>query len=367
MSRLRKDQRVYSLIAVMVCAFSGCPQPMGPEILVESTGEARVVIELIDLGSAANRLEPSSIIVFGTFDKATHTITPLAGEFNEVDGSLIFTPFQRLSREGFYAAKDLVRGGMTIYDYTTYFRQDRNTAVWIYPPESAHIPANHLKFYVHFDEPMQPTESWKHFSLLDLSTGELVPRPFRHIELWDEDNQRLTLWFHPGRQKTGVNLNEDLGAILTEGHEYLLKIDKSWKTQAGYPLSRDEMHAFTTFAADHEQPAPEKWTLTAPTVNSKEPLLIAFSEALDFAMVGKMITSCTIDGEILELIHQPELNGKGLQLLNDGIWTAGQYVLQLNPRLEDLAGNSLERPFEVDLQSDQSDFAKRLTLTFEVR
>jgi hypothetical protein len=333
---------------------------------VEDTGEARVAIELIELGSAANRLEPSSIIVFGTFDKATNTITPLAGEFNEEDGFLIFTPFQRLSREGFYAAKDLVRGGVTIYDYTTYFRQDLSTAVWIYPPESARIPANHLKFYIHFDEPMQPTESWEHFSLKDLDTGELVPRPFRHIDLWDEHNQRLTLWFHPGRQKTGVNLNEDLGAILTEGHEYMLQIDKSWKTQAGYPLFRDEKHVFTTFAADHEQPDPETWKLVVPAANTNEPLLIAFPEALDYAMVGKMIMSCTIDGEPLELIYQPELDGKGLKLLNDSLWTAGRYVLQLNPRLEDLAGNSLERPFEVDLQSDQSNFAKQLTLTFEV-
>ena len=366
MSRLHTDQRVYHFIAIAVCTLAGCTQPLGPAIQVEHTGEARIAIELIDLGPAASNLEPSSVIVFGTFDKTTEAITPMAGTFNEEDGFLFFTPFQRLSQKEFYAAKNLVNGAINFYDYSTYFRQDQSTAVWIYPPESARVPANHLKFYVQFDEPMQPTESWEHFSLLDLDTGELVPRPFRHIDLWDQDNQRLTLWFHPGRQKTGVNLNVELGAILTEGHEYMLQIDKSWKTQAGYPLSRDEKHVFTVIAADHEQPDPEKWTVSAPKANTKEPLFIAFPEALDFAMVEKIATSCTIDGEPLDLIYQPELDGMGVRIFNKDSWAPGNYALKLNPRLEDLAGNSLERPFEVDLQADRSNFAKPLTLTFEV-
>ena len=31
-------------------------------------------------------------------------------------------------------------------------------------------------------------------------------------------------------------------------------------------------------------------------------------------------------------------------------WRPGQYSIAVNPLLEDLSGNSLERPFEVDLQ-----------------
>ena len=41
--------------------------------------------------------------------------------------------------------------------------------------------------------------------------------PFRETELWSEDGRRLTLWLHPGRQKTGVNLNTEIGPVLDPG------------------------------------------------------------------------------------------------------------------------------------------------------
>ena len=66
----------------------------------------------------------------------------------------------------------------------------------IYP--TAHtLPANHLKFYLHFSQPMRQGVFLDHCRLLD-DHDQPVTEPFRETELWNEDGTRLTLWFHPG-------------------------------------------------------------------------------------------------------------------------------------------------------------------------
>ncbi len=358
------------------CILTGCPVPPltpdAPYVVVDQ-GVARVSIELVSLGKAGENLAPSEIIIFGPYQKATKTITPMPGEysydFDDDPSFLIFAPHQRISEDILYAAQELVNGQITEYDHSSWYPDTDTTRILICPPDESELPANHLKFYVHFTRPMRPTESWEHFSLKDLRTGELVPRPFRHIDLWDEQNRRLTLWFHPGRQKTGVNLNEDLGGILTTGHSYLLLIDPQWKTQAGKPLdlSVKKRYYFTAIDADHEQPDPNKWELTPPTPDTVQPLIISFGEMLDFATAGKAITTCSSNDELIEFSQQADWDGTRIKIFPSKPWAAGDYTITLNPRLEDLAGNSLERPFEVDLSAETKDFAQKLTLTFEIK
>ena len=370
--------RMVCIGAFLCCCgiLTGCPDPpLTPDAPYVSAeyGVARVSIELVTLGKAAENLAPSEIIVFGPYHKATKTITPMSGEYSydndDVPSFLIFEPHQRLSEDILYAAQELVDGQITEYDHSFWHPDEDTTKILYCPSDESELPANHLKFYIHFSRPMRPTESWEHFSLKDLRTGELVPRPFRHIDLWDEQNRRLTLWFHPGRQKTGVNLNEDLGGILTAGHSYLLIIDPQWKTQAGQPLegSVKKRYAFTATTADHEQPDPNNWELTSPAVDTVQPLIVSFGEILDFATAGKAVTTCSNNEELIEFSQQADLDGTRVKIFPSKPWAAGNYTIALNPRLEDLAGNNLERPFEVDLNSEQTDFTRKLKLTFEIK
>jgi hypothetical protein len=365
-------------LSIFLCCcgiLTGCPEPPltpdAPFVSVEH-GEAQVCVELVSLGKAAENLAPSEIMVFGTYHKATKTITPMPGEysydFDDDPSFLIFTPYQRISEDILYAAQELITGQITEYDHSFWYPDTDTTRILICPPVESELPANHLKFYVHFSTPMRPTESWEHFSLKDLRTGELVPRPFRHIDLWDKQNRRLTLWFHPGRQKTGVNLNEDLGGILTAGHSYLLLIDPQWKTQAGKPLdlSVKKKYYFTAIDADHEQPDPNKWELRPPMADTVQPLIISFGEMLDLATTGKAVTTCSSNEIFIEFSQQADWDGTRVEIFPSKPWAAGDYTITLNPRLEDLAGNSLERPFEVDLKSKHTDLARKLTLTFEI-
>ena len=373
----KTTRRLYLVVFLCgCCILTGCPDPPlapdAPSVFVEQ-GVARVSVELVSLGKVGENLAPSEIIIFGPYHKATKSITPMPGEYrydhDETPSFLTFTPHQRISEDILYAAQELVSGQITEYDHSFWYPDADTTKILICPPDEMELPANHLKFYIHFSRPMRPTESWEHFSLKDLSTGELVPRPFRHIDLWDEQNRRLTLWFHPGRQKTGVNLNEDLGGILIAGHNYQLLIDPEWKTQTGRPLdlSVKKKYAFTVIDADHKQPNPNKWELTPPTADTIEPLIISFGEMLDFATAGKAITTCSSNETLIEFSQQADWDGTRVKIFPSKPWAAGDYTIAINPRLEDLAGNSLERPFEVDLSAEMTDFAQKLTLTFEIK
>ena len=99
---------------------TGCPDPQltpdAPYVSAEY-GVARVSIELVTLGKAAENLAPSEIIVFGPYHKATKTITPMSGEYSydndDVPSFLIFEPHQRLSEDILYAAQELVDGQIT--------------------------------------------------------------------------------------------------------------------------------------------------------------------------------------------------------------------------------------------------------------
>ena len=89
-------------------------------------------------------------------------------------------------------------------------------------PSAEVLPANHLKFYVHFPEPMREGVFLDYCALLD-EHGQPVLEPFRETELWSDDRRRLTLWLHPGRQKAGVNLNVEFGPVLEPGRRYTLR------------------------------------------------------------------------------------------------------------------------------------------------
>lgn len=233
--------------------------------------------------------------------------------------------------------------------------QKRTTprVVAIYPSGDL-LPANHLKFYIDFSEPMIQGEIFGFFSLMDRTTGKPVPRPFRHTELWAADELRLTLWFHPGRQKIGVNLNVELGAILQEDHQYELRINSEWTSRKGVPLAKQVVKSFRAGPPDHQQPDPATWVLDIPSAGSTFPFRCDMQEPLDWALAHRVIqvhgplpATTSLEGKI-----KLAANDRVWQFTPDQPWSPGHYQLAIGVILEDHAGNSLERPFEVDITTD---------------
>lgn len=154
-----------------------------------------------------------------------------------------------------HTARALVLACLLAFDPSS--ADDGGPSVLAWYPSAEVLPANQLKFYLHFSNPMEPGDTLRHFRLIDLTTGQPVLDAFRETELWDDARQRLTLWFHPGRQKTGVNLNDEFGPILTEGHRYELQIDPALRSSQGHPLSAST--AKKTSSPGHPAPRNSTW------------------------------------------------------------------------------------------------------------
>lgn len=176
-----------------------------------------------------------------------------------------------------------------------------------------------------------------------------MPEPFRETELWSEDGRRLTLWFHPGRQKTGVNLNVEIGPILEAGNKYTLVISKDWLSQKGAPLGQTVKKSFAAGPKVRAQLHVSDWKLTAPASGSRAPVVVEFPAPLDWALLNSRMHIETAAGERVEgeIATGPEERSWRFVPATD--WSAGEYRLAVASILEDLAGNSVARPFEVDL------------------
>lgn len=231
-------------------------------------------------------------------------------------------------------------------------------------PAGVTVPANHLKVYLQFTEPMEQGVALEKVSLHTVN-GKRVSGAFRETELWSPDGKRLTLWLHPGRQKTGVSLNEEEGAVLEAGKAYELSVSKSWRSVAGRSLAADAVWRFKAAEADHSRVALADWKLILPK-SARDSVTIEFTEGLDHAMLQSAIA-------VEAAGFQNESRGE-VMVSDDGLqwsfrpakpWTPGLWRLRVNPLLEDLAGNNLERAFEEDVQNPSPGSRPKTTTTLE--
>lgn len=223
------------------------------------------------------------------------------------------------------------------------------------------LPANHLKFYLHFPGPMERGEVFRYLRLAEIDDngreiGE-VPEPFREVELWDETFTRLTLWFHPGRQKPGVNLNVEIGPILEEGKRYRLEVSERWRDEAGKPLEKRVVHEFRAGPADTTQPDPRLWKIT----NDGDSVRVATGEPLDPESLKKRVGVRTANGQAIQVAFSVDAEGFEFDLV------PGLYRVVVDPRLEDLAGNSVARKFNRDLDDREIEVTEVIELSIDIK
>ncbi len=190
-----------------------------------------------------------------------------------------------------------------------------------------------------------------------------IEGPFRETELWSPDGKRLTVWFHPGRQKQGVNLNEDEGPVLLPNGTYRLVINGSWRSTAGIALGEDVRIAFATTEPDHEPPDISSIEMTIPESGSRRPLVARFPEALDTAMLATAL-QVRRGKSILPGSGSVNASGTEWSFVPDHPWSTTTCHLGIAPNLEDLAGNSFLGPFEVDLQATRHPAVENIDLPF---
>ena len=194
-------------------------------------------------------------------------VPAMVGAYSIEGDSLVFRPQYPLAAGARYRAVFHAPGAQPIE--ATFDGPPRQTVpltrvAHVYPSADV-LPSNDLKLYIYFSAPMSRGEAWEHVHLLD-ADGKVLPDIFLEFgqELWDANNQRLTIWFDPGRIKRGLTSNVKLGPPIEDGKRYTLAIDRAWHDARGVPLVEGYKKAFRGGPADRTAPDFQKWIVTAP-------------------------------------------------------------------------------------------------------
>ena len=237
----------------------------------------------------------------------------------------------------------------------------------IYPTQDT-LPENLLKVYLHFSQPMVESRSLPYLTLIK-NDRDTLKGTFLDLqpELWNAEGTILTLWLDPGRIKRDLIPNRQLGIPLNNGSTYTLYVSSSWKSKNGNTLSQEYSKTFFTTDRDDASPRPANWKILSPMAGTKQPLELQFPESLDFYILNEGVKLVDKSGDFVSGTIALSNEERTLKFFPDNPWSAGDFALQIEARLEDLAGNNLNRPFDRNVNDKIEEEKKIFTREIKIR
>jgi hypothetical protein len=277
-------------------------------------------------------------------------VPPMLGDVSIADGALRFTPRFALSPGTQYRLVYRDAASVVTFPFSMAARPEAApTSITRIYPSADSLPENQLKFYIHFSAPMGRGETYRHLHLLGPS-GE-IDLPFLELgeELWDKPMRRFTLLFDPGRIKRGLKPREEVGPVLEEGKDYTLVVDRDWLDAQGRPLSAESRKSFHVLPPAVAPLDTATWRFESPAAGSRAPLAVRFPQPLDHSLLERMLWITDASGHKLAGAIEISDAETCWQFTPNEPWSAGIYQLVADVELEDLAGNSIARAFDVDV------------------
>ena len=273
--------------------------------------------------------------------RLTGSETKMLGKLSTVNGVLTFTPPFPFSSNHLY---EVLCGEKLIDTFKPTSNSMGARVVEIYPTQDT-LPENLLKMHIQFSLPMGIGQSYRHISITE--NGKLI-QPFLELEaeLWNYDKTVFTLWLDPGRIKRDLAPNILEGNPLTKGKTYELTILQSWKDQHGTELLNEFHTIFVAGDRDEQLPNVHNWKIVA----KRDSIKIKFNEPLDYLLIQHSISLWKEDRYIN--LSTKSIGNQLVILIPDNLLEPGEYLLKIDPKLEDLAGNNLTRPFDRDLTQE---------------
>jgi hypothetical protein len=329
------------------CAITGCRQ--------EAEKEIRLVWKE---DKATSLLIPAHLLVPAAADSMDQLLelrlqgtgkTPIMGDIEKKNNLVEFSPLVPFSRGLSYGVYFRGRqvGAVTVPLADSAARTE---VVAIYPSSDA-LPENLLKFYLQFSRPMRTGSSLRQVFLLD-ENNDTLRDVFLDLqpELWNAENTVLTIWLDPGRIKRDLIPNRKFGNPIIAGKRYKLIVSGSWKDQQELQLKADFTKDFLVTARDERSPSLSSWHLHLPVAGSKSPLKISFQESLDYFLLPETIDIIDQNGDSIPGTIKMLPEEKGVEFIPRASWQPGKFTITVQPHLEDLAGNNLEKLFDRDLR-----------------
>jgi hypothetical protein len=274
--------------------------------------------------------------------------TPVLGDYQLVEDAVIFRPVIAFTRGLRYEVRvnnNLLREIVIPLDETVVAPE----VIAIYPTSDT-VPQNLLKVYIVFSKPMQEGQSLNNILLIK-NQQDTIPSVFLDLqpELWNKERTILTLWLDPGRIKRDLQPNKAMGAPLEEGSNYQILVSRSWRDTDGLSLSKDFHNDFVVGKRDETSPVVENWTMKIPKAGSNQPLTINMGGPLDYILLKNAVRVIDNNGNIVQGNLETLAKETILHFTPSVAWSAGDYTMEVESRLEDLAGNNLNRLFDKDL------------------
>src|ERR1700679_928105 len=191
-------------------------------------------------------------------------------------------------------------------------------------PHANVLPANTLRFYIHFPRPAEAHFDRDHLWLLDEDEGA-VRDPFLVLsqELWSVVGRRLTVMMEPGRIKRGLGADPSHEPALVVGRTYSLVVTA---------LGQTARHTFRVSGPVLEAVDETHWRLLSPTVGSLDPAVVHFDRVMDAALCENEIGILTPSGEILQTRASLAPHGTAARLIPSHPWRPGEHRLVVSER-----------------------------------
>ena len=356
--------------ALLLCA-EGTDSPLR----FEATPDGRRVVARLPAEVAGTlpagsltQQQGEAVLTLALLSQDTKTLGPsMLGKYARTDNELTFTPRFPLNAGATYRASLKTTGKTVSLDYRVPMPAAKSPprVVKIYPTADV-LPANQLRFYIHFDRPMRGgKELFKHLAILD-DKGKEIEAPWLVDEIWDEENNCLILYIHPGRIKWGVDEREAMGPVLHEKRCYNLIVRGEWTDMDGNKIGKDTIKKFRTTAEDRVRIELRDWKLTAPAAGTRDALTLTLPKSIDYRSLQTGLTVTNAKGQTVAGSIEIGKDEKSWRFTPDQPWQSGAYHVSVSPDLEDVAGNTPSRPFDMDLLTPRRR-AQKLQLDFEPR
>jgi hypothetical protein len=210
-------------------------------------------------------------------------------------------------------------------------------------PRAKVLPANTLRFYIHFPRSGEAHFDRDHLWLLNEEEQE-VGDPFLVLpqELWSVDGRRLTVLMEPGRIKRGLGADPSHEPALVVGRTYSLIVTA---------LGQTARHTFCVSDPVLEAVDETLWRLVSPTAGSLDPVVVHFDRVMDVALCQDEIGVMTPSGGVVQTRVSLTSDGTSARIIPSHSWRAGEHRLVVSERLEDVCGNRLGEALDHDLST----------------